>query len=118
MVYRRNHDRSLLGSSLMSLTPSPEQRCKCDCHADVVRSEWECICKCNTREVKTTFTDEDLKRLKEQYSIAGIESVENKLPALLARLEAAEKHMERHEMGCRRRGRCSYYEAWRQVSGK
>jgi hypothetical protein len=36
------------------------------------------------------FMNEDLRQLKEEYPIAGIEAIGNKLPALIARLEAAE----------------------------
>ena len=44
-------------------------------------------------ETKVTFSDDDLKRLKEQVnrmSLGGLISIEQ-IPALLARLEAAEK---------------------------
>jgi len=77
----------------------------------------------------TPFTDEDLKRLKEQTD----EAVENRwnyprwiqIQALLARLEAAEACIDDHRGDCLadigKKCSCGYQEkldAWRKAAGK
>lgn len=72
-----------------------------------------------------TFTDEDLKRLKERCEsddLIGIFDYE--LPALLARLEAAEKivifdclHDPKAKCGCTKELN-QLIQAWRKAAGK
>ena len=74
-----------------------------------------------------TFTDDDLKRLKKnvegQFSVTVHKPTWDEIEALLARLEAAEKVLERfekthnkdHGSGC---SVCFLMEAWRKAAGK
>jgi hypothetical protein len=71
-----------------------------------------------------TFTDEDLKRLKEMSSEMEDETIINtnnaiwcyaQLPRILARLEAAEQG---YAAQCKEHGCIEECEAWRKAAGK
>jgi hypothetical protein len=65
-----------------------------------------------------TFTDDDLKRLKDSLSyVQGYSIVKDvwKLPALLARLKAAEFYIERQRAD---NGYLEALKAWRKAAGK
>jgi hypothetical protein len=69
------------------------------------------------RRIEMKFTDDDLKRLKEQTKEDRyLDSIG--LPALLARLEAAEETIESH----RREGKLDVtdyaYRKWRKAAGR
>lgn len=66
------------------------------------------------------FTDEDLKRLKEEVFFLEPYGKETKgqLDALLARLEAAEVWAKCHQEFCNKGKDCSAYVAWRKTAGK
>lgn len=64
----------------------------------------------------TVFTDKDLERLKEREQPQRI--TKEKIKALLARLEAAERYVEKHYQECEAPGCCELYEAHRQASGR
>jgi len=81
-----------------------------------------------------TFTDDDLKRLKEKEGFwrdgydmrkANPQISESwgwvdglKIEALLARLKAAEKCIKRHLLDCPDVSHCNCTHVWRKVAGK
>jgi len=72
----------------------------------------------------TSFSDEDLKRLKvllhSGYAFkTGIVKVRKDILALLHRLEMAEKVLEWHIVSCHSDDGCEgCYQAWRKAKGK
>lgn len=64
-----------------------------------------------------TFTDEDIKRLKERLADGCIlTDTDVDLPALVARLEAAEKLIDQHKLTWPEQ--IEWYEKWKKAAGK